>query len=744
PQYVSAKTKSVVITLASVNGTAPSPAIPPTIFNIAVPPCTAVTGGISCDVTVGAILGSDVFTIVARDAANGTGNILSTGSITVVVGPGTNTPPPVALGGNVATVVVTAPPSASPLPNGDLSPSIDGSVNTIQVTVAAYDADHNLIVGSAPFASPIPVVLTGDPYGALTVSPTSVLAPNQNVVTLGTSGKLFYSTPSPTNPNPTLQTASITFGPSGANGTTFTIDPLQIDLPSGGLTSILPAPSTTSIGLQQAGATSFTIGASFSGSTSTQSPFAGGCGASLTGSPAALPLTCSTTSGSTEISLMSLAGGTGSISIATSVGANHGVAFNALGSQGGGGATLGYTVVLWDMPNHGSAPNQDIPTSMALGPSGQHLWVTALNASSGSSVTALPAQNLTTCTAASSPCNATNAHQATLPQATYAPAPYTPAPSSIVLGGDGNMWYEDLGTNSLTNQTLGYFSASACIVATACAIPNSFGAGPGTTSVQIFSSSPEALADGGDGNIYMLFGNTSGGGAVSAAPYSGFSPSIYGPESLTSLAPGVTSPIAEGIVRGPDGAMWMTVDGPPSPSGPTSAIVEFSHCISGVSFLCATTANTQNFPENESASPAVGPYHPGEIASVPAANDLWFINRGSTTSPIVAPFIASISSAAATYGAFGPRIPIPNAAAVSGTIALGPDGNLWFPITTTTGTQQICRYTIVASASGPSFYCVTIPPVAGTSYPAGPMAIGPDGNLWFGLVGAPYVGEVIP
>ena len=736
PQYVSAKTKSVVISLTSVNGTPPSPAIPPTIFNIAVPPCTAVTGGMSCDVTVGAILGSDVFTIVAYDAANGTGNVLSSGSITVAVGPGTNTPPPVALGGNVATVVVTAPPSASPLPNGDLAPSIDGSVNTIQVTVAAYDADGNLIVGSAPFASPIPIVVTGDPNGAFTVSPTSVLAPNQNVVTLGTSGKLFYPTPSPTNPNPTLGTASITFGPSGANGTTFTIDPLQVDLPSGGLNSILPAPSVTTIGLQQAGATSFTIGASFSGSTSTQSPFTGGCGASLSGNPAALPLTCPTTSGSTQISLLSLGGGTGNINVSTSLSANHGLAFTALGSQGGGGATLGYTVVLWDMPS------PDIPTSMALGPSGQHLWVAALNASSGGSVTAFPAQNLTTCTAASSPCSPTNAHQATLPQATYAPTAYTPAPSSIVVGGDGNMWYEDLGTNSLGSPTLGYFSASACVIATACVFPNSFGAGPGTSG-QVFSSSPEALADGGDGNIYMLFGNTSGGGAVSAAPYTGLpSPNIYStPEPLTLFAPGVTSPIAEGIVRGPDGAIWMTVDDPPTSSGPTSAIVEFSHCVSGASFNCSSSS----YAENESANPAVGPYHPGEIASVPAANALWFVNHGgSTGTATVAPFIASISSAAATYGTFGPRIPIPNAASVSGTIALGPDGNLWFPMTTTTGTQQICRYTIVASASGPSFYCVTIPPVAGTSYPAGPMAIGPDGNLWFGLVGVPYVGEVIP
>ena len=744
PQYISANTKSVVITLASVNGVPPSPAIPPTIFNITVPPCIAVSGGISCSVTVGAILGSDVFTIVAYDAANGTGNILSSGSVTVAVGPGTNTPPPVALGGNVAKVVVTPPPSATPLPNGDLSPKIDGTTSSIQVTVAAYDADGNLIVGSAPFASPIPIVVTGDPNGALTFSPSSVLSPNQNVVTLGVTGKLFYPTPSPTNPSPTLATASLTFGPSGANGTTYTIDPLQYDLPSGGLGAILPAPSTTTLGLQQAGVTSFTIGAAFSATTSTLSPFSGGCGAVFTGGgPAALPITCSTTSGNVEISLLSLGGGSGNLNITTSIGETDGLPFTSLGSQGGSGATLGYTVVLWNMLHSGSAPNQDIPTSMALGPSGQHLWVAAYNATSGGSVTAFPAQTLASCSAASSPCSAVGTHQATLPQATLAPTTYTPDPAGIVVGGDGNMWYEDLGTNSLAFPTLGSFSASACITATACVIPSSYGFGPGINS-QVFSSSPESLADGGDGNIYMLLGNTSGGGGVSATSYSGFpSPSIYGPDALASLVPSVTSPIAEGIVRGPDGAMWMTVDDPATGSGPTSAIVEFSHCVSGLSLLCSST-NSQIFPENETASPAIGSYHPGEIVSVPAANDLWFINHGSTSAPIVAPFIESISSAAATYGTLGPRIPIPNAASVSGTIALGPDGNLWFPITTATGTQQICRYTLVAAASGPSFYCVTIPPVGGTSYAAGPMATGPDGNLWFALVNAPYVGEVIP
>ncbi|NNM92799.1 MAG: hypothetical protein HKL92_05595 [Candidatus Eremiobacteraeota bacterium] len=745
PQYISASTKSIVITLTSVNGVPPAPSVPPTVFNISVPPCSTVSGGISCSVTVGAILGTDVFTIDAYDAANGSGNILSSGTLSVAVGPGTNTPPPIALGGNVAKVVVTAPPSpsASPAPNGVLTPTIDGTVNSIQVSVAAYDASGNLIVGSAPFASPIPITLVGDPNGALTFSPSSVIAPNQNVVTLGTSGKMFYATPSPAQPAPTLSTATITFGPSGANGTTFTIDPVQFDMPSGGLNNVLPAPATTTLGVQEAGATSFIVSAFFP--SSTQTPFVGECGSTFTSSPSLVPLTCTASSGNAFVTLQSLAGGSGTLSVTSSDGSHGGTPFTALGAQGGS-ATLGYTVLLWSMPNHGVAPNQDIPTSMTTGPGGQHLWVAASNTALGGSVTAIPAQNLATCSAASSPCNAASTHQATLPQATFAPAPYVPAPGSIVAGGDGNMWYTDLGTNSLTNQTLGYFTASACIIATTCAIPNSFAGGPGTTSVQVFSSSPEAIADGGDGNIYMLFGNTSGGGAVSAASYSGFpSPSILTPESLTTLAPGVSGPIAEGIVRGPDGAMWMSVDDPNFGSGPTSAIVEFSNCVSGGSFSCSNThASSKQFPENEATSPGSGPYHPGEIVAVPAANDLWFINHGSSTSPVVAPFIASISSATTNYGTFGARIPIPNAASVSGTLLLGSDGNLWFPITTASGSNEICRYTLVTAASGtPQFYCATIPPVAGISYPAGPMAVGPDGNIWFGLVGAPYVGEVV-
>ncbi len=734
PQYVSASTKSVVITLTSVNGVPPSPAIPPTVFNTTVPPCTAVTGGIACDVTVGAVLGNDVFTIVAYDGTNGTGNVLSSGSVSVAVGPGTNTPPPVALGGAVAKVVVTLPSNASQLLNGDLSPSIDGTVTSIQVTVNAYDAGKNLIIGSAPYASPIPITVSGDPNGAFTVSPTSVIAPNQNVITLGTSGKPFYPTPSPVNPNPTLTTASITFGPSGANGTTYVVDPIQFDLPSGGLMSILPAPSLTTIGLQQAGVNSFGINASFS-STPTSNALAVVCGSTIStgATPSPLPLNCSATGGTTEFTMMSSAGGSGSIQVTASGGGSGNLPFNALASQGGG-ATLGYSVVLWSMPQNISFSNQDVPTSMALGPRGLHLWVAATNATTGGAVTAIPSPAPSSCS--TSPCALTGAVRITLP-AVPSTTSYLPIPKGLVIGGDGNLWYEDLGTNALSSQTVVDISASQCLSAgstSSCAIAYANGSGPSTTG-ETLSSSSESLADGGDGNIYMLFDNNASGvgAAVSAAPYLGsISTTIATPEPLTSLVPSIAKPVAEGIVRGPNAAMWMTVD---DPNATASAIVEFSNCVSGSTFSCPSGSST-TFSETT----ASGPYHPGEIVSVPTAQQLWFIDHGSGSTS-VAPFIESVASGT---GAFGPRITIPNVLAVSGTIALGPDGNLWFPVSTTTGAQQICRYTIVASASGASFYCVTIPPVSGTSYPAGPMATGPDGNLWFGLVGAPYVGEVLP
>jgi len=739
PQYISANTKSVVITLSSVNGAPPSPAVAPTVFNISVPPCSSVSGGISCSVTVGAILGTDVFSIVAYDAANGSGNILSSGAITVAVGPGTNTPPPVALGGNVAKVVVTAPPSATPAPNGDLTPTIDGTVNSVQMTVAAYDASGNLIVGSAPFASPIPITLVGDPNGALTVSPSSIGAPNQNIVTLGTSGRMFYPTPSPAQPAPTLATARVTFGATGANGTTFTIDPVQFDLPSGGLNDVLPAPATTTIGLQEAGATSFIVSAFFP--SSTQTPFVGECGSAFTSSPSLVPITCPASNGNAFVTLQSLAGGIGTLSATSSDGSHGGTQFTALASQGAGSATLGYTVLLWNMP---SVTAPAIPTSMTTGPGGQHLWVAAYNASptsNGGSVTAIPAQNLTSCTAATSPCNPAGTHQATLPQATPGPS-YTPNPGSIIVGGDGNLWYTDLGTNALSFPTLGYFTAGACIVATSCVIPGTIGYGPGING-QVFSSSPEAIADGGDGNLYVLFGNATGGGAISAVAYA-YPSLLDAPQSLVSLAVGGASPIGGGIVRGPDGTMWLSVE---DPNGTGSAILEFSNCTVPFTFNC-TASHIRIWNENESSTPPIGPYRPGEIVSVPSQSALWFINFGTTVgaagSRAVAPFLESISSASTNYGAFGARIPIPNAASVSGTLLLGSDGNLWFPMTTTSGTNEICRYTLAPAASGtPQFYCATIPPVGGTSYPAGPMAVGPDGNIWFGLVGAPYIGEVV-
>ena len=67
-------------------------------------------------------------------------------------------------------------------------------------------------------------------------------------------------------------------------------------------------------------------------------------------------------------------------------------------------------------------------------------------------------------------------------------------------------------------------------------------------------------------------------------------------------------------------------------------------------------------------------------------------------------------------------IPIPNGTLFMFTPTVGPDGNIWFPMSEPAS--------IVRILSHPP-YTVTEFPLAEDSYPSGNPVIGPDGNLWF-------------
>lgn len=77
------------------------------------------------------------------------------------------------------------------------------------------------------------------------------------------------------------------------------------------------------------------------------------------------------------------------------------------------------------------------------------------------------------------------------------------------------------------------------------------------------------------------------------------------------------------------------------------------------------------------------------------------------------------------------EFPVPTAASQPYSIALGPDGNLWF---TETGTNKIGR---VTPTGGFTEFSI---PTPGSQPHA--ITTGPDGNLWFTEAGAGKIGRV--
>lgn len=150
PQYISSSTKSITITVNTVNGSAPSPAIPATTANLTTgsPNCALSGGVLNCTISAPAPIGTDNFTLTMFDNTGGTGLQLSTSTITATIAKGVANNVSVTLGGvvhSIALSLATANPAAS------------GSPQNITLNVTAKDADGNTILGSDPYAAAIAV-----------------------------------------------------------------------------------------------------------------------------------------------------------------------------------------------------------------------------------------------------------------------------------------------------------------------------------------------------------------------------------------------------------------------------------------------------------------------------------------------------------------------------------------------------------------------------------------------------------
>jgi hypothetical protein len=174
PHYISPSTASLSI---SINGATPA------ISNLTPQSqgCTAIASGTQCTVMLPAVpTGNDTFVISTFDALNGTGNELSTGTVTQAIVPAQANAVNVTLDG-IVTQIVLALQNFNPQ-----SPPAEGTKTSLGVTVMAQDADGNTIVGPGSYDNPITMSDT-DASGTTSLSTTTVSGP-ATTVTLDYSG----------------------------------------------------------------------------------------------------------------------------------------------------------------------------------------------------------------------------------------------------------------------------------------------------------------------------------------------------------------------------------------------------------------------------------------------------------------------------------------------------------------------------------------------------------------------------
>lgn len=134
----------------------------PTVLNLtaSTPGCTSAPAGLTCQVSVSAPAGSDVFTVTSYSAPNAGGTVLGSGSVAVTATPGQTTVAPTTLTGTVASVAIS------------IAQSVPAGVNgTVPVTIVAKDSSGNAIIGT--YASPITLSDT-DASGQTSLSATAV------------------------------------------------------------------------------------------------------------------------------------------------------------------------------------------------------------------------------------------------------------------------------------------------------------------------------------------------------------------------------------------------------------------------------------------------------------------------------------------------------------------------------------------------------------------------------------------
>jgi hypothetical protein len=267
PQYVSTKTASAAITVTPSGGSAGSP----TVINC---------GTTTCSGTVQAAVGSDTFAVNLYDAANGGGNLLSTGSATQTIVANTANSVNVTFNGVVASLTLTAP---------QVTP---GTAGTATIAFAALDADGETIVGPGDYvdASGNPLTISlADPDTSGSCLTASSCTPSGTASTLQLTAPpagvtLAFGADFDTNPTLTASatglssvTSQVTFpvstvaalsAYSGVAGTVVNETLTGTNFVAGGTTVLVGGPGITIGNIDVTSSTSLTATFTISGSAS--------------------------------------------------------------------------------------------------------------------------------------------------------------------------------------------------------------------------------------------------------------------------------------------------------------------------------------------------------------------------------------------------------------------------------------------------------------------------------------------
>lgn len=510
--YVSSSTNSATVIVTPSSGTA-SPA---TVIS-----CTPQPNPTSCSGAVGAPIGSDTFVVNLFDGANGTGNLLSTGTLVQTITMGTNNSVSVTFNGVVTSLSLATVPSNAGL--------VGGASSTVTLVVNALDSDGNTIIGPGSYvnSSGAAVTLTlsdSDGSGVTNLSQTTVTAPTTGITVSYNGGTLAA------NPVITLSATSLTSVNATITAfaspaiTDFSIGAAKVQVPTflvvgqdgniwfseqgavavGRLTPATPSPTITQFTGTEGNFDIIngpdnnlwvTVSAQSTANPASPPPLNGNAIAKLT-----FP-------GPTVTQFPIPTSSSGPRFIAS--GSDHNMYFTECNVGQIGRVTTAGVVTEFTVPSGALS----VPYDIVSGPDG-NIWFTEMGASGGCTTTNTGARNIGKLTLSPTP------------TITEFPTPTgSSEPRIIVSGPDGNLWFTEYGTGNI-----GKITPAGAITE----FPTSSGA-----------SNPFSISVGPDNNLW----------------FTEFSGSKIGKITTAGVLTEFTTSASSGpvyLINGPDGALWFT------------------------------------------------------------------------------------------------------------------------------------------------------------------------------------------